>query len=283
VRIAVTGAGINPVDTFNVRDPTWAGISVGCTPGYDIAGVVESVGTGVDPKLVGRPVMAMTAFPRGQGGYAEFAVVDESLAAYLSEDADLIAAASVPLAAGTAHEVIGKVKTAGRSVLVIGASGGVGLFVLQLAERAGLRPVALGRARSHEVMSRFGAATCVDYTKPLALELAAEHAGGQFDAIVDLVGGEITAKAQPNLRDDGVICAIATPDLDVDALIDHNQTFHGVLVRDDGARLRHLADLFETHRLKTHVTHTLPLEDVAEAHRLVDSGEAAGKVVLSVA
>ncbi len=60
----------------------------------------------VTPELIGRKVMAMTAFPRGQGGYAEYAVVDEPLAAYLPDDADLVAAASVPLAAGTAWEVL---------------------------------------------------------------------------------------------------------------------------------------------------------------------------------
>ena len=71
--------------------------------------------------------------------------------------------------------------------------------------------------------------------------------------------------------------------LDVDSMIDHNQTFHGILIRDNGERLRAIAELYTSGRLKTHVTHTLPLEEVAEAHRLLDSGEAAGKVVLTTA
>jgi len=281
VRIAVAAAGLNPVDAYNVEDPSWAGVELGFIPGYDIAGTVDAVGAGVDPTLVGQRAMAMTPFPKGQGGYAEYAVVDESLVGYLADDADLQAAASIPLAAGTASEAVGKVAVAGPHVLVIGASGGVGLFALQFARHRDLRPVALGRSRSHEVMRDCGAAHCVDYTAPEAISEAASRAGGSFDAIIDLVGGPLTQEAQPYLRDDGVICAIATPELDVDSLIDHNQSFHGVLIRDNGPRMKSLADLYTRGRLTTHVTAVLPLEQAAEAQQLLSSGSSGGKVVLT--
>ncbi|MEO8330509.1 MAG: zinc-binding alcohol dehydrogenase family protein, partial [Candidatus Nanopelagicales bacterium] len=101
VRVNIAAAGINPVDTYNVKDPSWAGISTPCILGYDIAGTVDAVGAGVDPALVGKRVMAMTSFPAGQGGYAEYTVVSSDLLAVVSDDADLVAAASIPLAAGT--------------------------------------------------------------------------------------------------------------------------------------------------------------------------------------
>ena len=282
VRIAVAAAGLNPVDAYNVEDPSWAGVQLGFVPGYDIAGTVDAVGAGVDPTLVGRRAMAMTAFPQGQGGYAEFAVVDETLVGYLTDDADLQAAASIPLAAGTAFEAVSRVADAGPHVLVIGASGGVGLFALQFAHHGDLEPVALGRSRSHEVMRGCGAAHCVDYTAPDAIAEAASRAGGSFDAIIDLAGGSLTQQAQPYLRDDGVICAIATPELDIDSLIDHNQSFHGLLIRDNGRRMRTIAELYTLGRLKTHVTAVLPLDQAAEAQRLLASGEAGGKVVLAI-
>jgi NADPH:quinone reductase-like Zn-dependent oxidoreductase len=283
VRVRVAAAGVNPVDSYNVQDPSWAKIELGCTLGYDIAGFVDAVGAGLDASLVGRTVMAMTAFPSGQGGYAEYAVIDEPLVAYLKDNADLHAAAAMPLAAGTAWEVTERVKACGPALLVVGASGGVGLFTLQLASLAGLRPVALGQARSHALMSAHGAAHCIDYTESDAVGRAAEAAGGSFDAIADLVGGPLTMAAQPYLRDDGVICAIAPPELEADPLIDHNQSFHGILIRDNGDRMRLLGDLFNTGRLTAHVSHTLPLEDAAEAHRLLASGEAGGgKIVLTV-
>lgn len=281
VRIAVSGAGINPVDTFNRTDPSWAGLTAPCVLGYDVAGRVDSLGPGVGDLQQGQPVMAMTAFPRGQGGYAEYVVVDSILVAPLPENVDLVDAASIPLAAGTALEVLKLLHPAGSSVLVLGASGGVGLFLVQLAAAAGLRVVGVGRERSHAVMRTLGAIGCVDYTQPDAIDRATEVAGGSFDAVADLVGGPMIRQAQPHLRDDGLIVAIATPELDIDQMIDANQTFHGVLIRDDGERTRELADLYGTGRLRTHVTQRLPLEDVAEAHRLLDSGEAAGKVVLT--
>lgn len=280
VRIKVAAAGINPVDTYNAKDPSWAGLSPGCVLGYDIAGVIDSWGTGYRDYLVGNKVMAMTAFPSGQGGYAEYAIVNEQLIAPLPDDADLVAASSVPLAAGTAWEVLRKVEPAGATMLVVGGSGGVGLFLIQLAAAAGIRVIALGQERSHDVMRGNGAAACIDYRSADAIAQAADAAGGSFDSIADLVGGPLTGQAQPYLRDEGVIAAIAGPELDVDQMIDANQSFHGILIRDDGDRVRHLAGLFTAGRLKTHVTQVLPLADVAEAHRLVDSGEAAGKVVL---
>ncbi|HEX5018585.1 MAG TPA: NADP-dependent oxidoreductase [Actinomycetes bacterium] len=280
VRIDVVAAGVNPVDTYNVKDPTWAGVELGCIPGYDVAGTIDAVGDGVDPALVGRPAMAMTAFPRGQGGYAEQVVVDADLVAVLGSDVDLVAAASVPLAAGTALDVVEKLKDAGASVLVVGGSGGVGLFFCQLAAAAGLRPIALGRASRHAAMMENGAVHCIDYTDPDAASRAADLAGGQFDSIADLAGGSMALAAQPFLRDDGRICAIATPELDIDGLIDHNQSFHGLLIRDNGDRVRRLASLLDAGQLRTHVRHVLPLEAAAEAFQLQDSGEAGGKIVL---
>ena len=281
IRVKIAAAGINPVDTYNAKDPSWAGIETGCILGYDIAGTVESVGDDVSPEFVGRKVMAMTGFPRGQGGYAEYAVVDEPLTAYLPDDADLVAAASVPLAAGTAWEVLQKLEPAGPSMLVIGGSGGVGLFLIQLAAARGIRVIAFGQERSHEVMHAHGAAACVDYRSPDAITTAVDLAGGSFDSIAELVGGPLTTLAQPHLRADGIIAAIAPPDLPIDSLIDANQSLHGILIRDNGERLRHLAGLFSDGRLRTHVTRVLPLDEVVEAHRLVDSGEAGGKVVLT--
>ncbi|MFZ0324150.1 MAG: NADP-dependent oxidoreductase [Actinomycetes bacterium] len=281
VRVKVVAAGVNPVDTYNRSDPSWAGLTAPCILGYDIAGTVDAVGEGVGEDVLGMPAMAMTAFPRGQGGYAEFAVVDEALLGLLDDDVDVVTAASVPLAAGTAWDVLQKLQPAGRSMLVLGASGGVGLFLLQLASAQGLRVIGVGQERNHAVMRANGAADCVDYRWPDAIETAARLAGGWFDSVADLVGGPLMSTAQLRLRHGGVITAIASSQLDVDSLIDANQTFHGYLIRDDGERTRRLARLLGSGQLTTHVTSVLPLSEVAEAHRLVDSGEAGGKVVLT--
>ena len=76
VRIAVHAAGTNPVDAGNRADGSWAGLHVPCILGYDVAGVIDSVGSGVSSLAPGDRVMAMTHFPDGAGGYAELVVVE---------------------------------------------------------------------------------------------------------------------------------------------------------------------------------------------------------------
>ena len=74
VRIAVHAAGVNPVDAGNRADGRWAGLRLPCILGYDVAGVIDSLGPGVSGLVPGDRVMAMTHFPDGAGGYAELAV-----------------------------------------------------------------------------------------------------------------------------------------------------------------------------------------------------------------
>ena len=100
VRVAVHAAGVNPVDAGNRADGRWAGLRVPCILGYDIAGVIDSVGPGVTGLAPGDRVMAMTHFPDGAGGYAELAVIDAALAAPISSATSFADAAATPLAAG---------------------------------------------------------------------------------------------------------------------------------------------------------------------------------------
>ena len=283
VRIAVTAAGTNPVDASNRADGSWAGLEYPNVPGYDVAGVIDAIGAGVTGVCVGDAVMAMTSFPRGAGGYAELVVTPVDLVAPLERDVDLVAAAAIPLAAGTALDVLERLALdRGSTVLVLGASGGVGQFVLQLAQHDGLRTIAVGGRSSHERMREDGAVGCIDYTTEDVAQRALELAGGRVDAIADLVGGDQLARSLGALKQRGTAASIATPELDLDAILDNNITFHGVLIGDDGDRTRRLADLLAKGVLCPRVSHVLPLADAAQAHRILESGHAGGKVVLTV-
>jgi NADPH2:quinone reductase len=284
VRVAVRAAGVNPVDAGNRADGAWAGLRVPCVLGYDIAGVIDEVGPGVTGLAPGDRVMAMTHFPDGAGGYAELAVVDAALAAPIGAATSFADAAATPLAAGTAYLVLTRLGLpAGRRMLVLGASGGVGLFLLQLAAAAGITTIGVGREAMHAQMRGLGAAACIDYTREDVAERAGVLAGGPVDAIADLVGGTLAQAALPALRPGGQIAAIATPELDLDPLLDANITFHGVLLADDGDRVRALAALLDRGALRPVVSHLLPLEAAAEAHRILEDGHAGGKIVLDVA
>src|SRR5215469_17773906 len=188
VRVAVKAAGVNPVDAGNRADGSWAGLTVPCILGYDIAGVIESTGPGVSGLAAGDRVMAMTHFRDGAGGYAELAVVDAGLAARIGPGTSFAEAAATPLAAGTAWLVLDRLALdEGSRLLVLGASGGVGLFLLQLAARRGIQVIGVGRRAMHEQMLALGAASCVDY----ASEDIVQRTGEPADAVADLVGGTL--------------------------------------------------------------------------------------------
>ena len=283
VRVAVHAAGTNPVDASNRSDGSWAGLHLPHVPGYDIAGVVDQVGDGVDALSIGDRVMAMTPFPGGAGGYAELVTIDADLVAELPATTPLIEAAAVPLAAGTAHDVLGRIDLApGSSVLVHGASGGVGTFLVQLAAAQGLRAIAAASERSHQLLRTLGAFACVDYHQRDVAGAAMELAGGPVDAIVDLVGGEALQKSLPAVRPYRQLSSIATPDLDLDAVLDANLTFHGVLIADSGDRARTVARLFEAGTIRPVIAEVFPLDQVADAHRQLETGHSGGKIVLRI-
>jgi NADPH:quinone reductase len=282
VRIMVHAAGVNPVDAGNRADGRWARLRAPCILGYDVAGVIDEVGPGVTELRPGDRVMAMTHFPDGAGGYAELAVVDAGQVARLGPDTSLTEAAATPLAAGTAWTVLERLASPrGSRLLILGASGGVGLFLLQLAAWRGLEPIAVGRRAMHDQMLALGASSCIDYTSEDVSSRALQLAGGPVDAIADLVGGQPLSTALPALRPAGQAAAIATPVLDLDPLLDANITLHGVLIQDDGERTRKLATLLAEGILRPVVSHQLPLAEAAEAHRIVERQHAGGKIVLS--
>src|SRR6266568_8534130 len=221
VRVAVRAAGANPVDAFNRAGGGWAGLQAPCILGYDVAGVVEGLGPGVTGLAIGDRVMAMTHFPDGAGGYAELAVVDADQVARIDAATSFADAAATPLAAGTAHVGLDRLALRpGSRLLVLAASGGVGLFLLQLASARGIQVAAVGRRVMHDRMLGLGASWCIDYTTEDVARRAAALAGGPVDAIADLAGGQSAQGALAALRPAGQIASIATPELDLDMLLD---------------------------------------------------------------
>jgi len=280
VRIAVRAAGTNPVDAGNRSDGRWSGLVLPWIPGYEVSGVIDRLGADVSGLSIGDRVMAMTRFRRQTGGYAQYLVVQADAVARLADSTSFIAAAATPLAGGTALEMLSRLNLArGDRLLVLGASGGLGSYLLQLAALRGVTVCAVGRAEHHDRMRRLGASVAIDYRLPNATR----HLDGRpVDAIADLVGGDALTTWLPALRSGGHIAAVATPTLDFDPLLDANITFHGVLVTPDGNRTRHLARMLGDGQILADVSHTLPLEEAAQAHRILETGHTGGKVVLTI-
>jgi NADPH:quinone reductase len=282
VRIAVRAAGANPVDAGNRADGTWAGIQLPWVPGYEVAGFVESAGPDSGDLSPGQRVVAMTGYRARGGGYATLAVAAAGDVVPIDGSVSFAAAATVPVAGGTAWEVLGRLRLKrGSRLLVLGASGGVGSYLLQLAALQGIATVAVGRREHHERLRRLGALACLDYADGHGADDLRRRAGLEsVDAIADLVGGPAAGPWLAALRDRGQIASIEPPELDLGALVDANITFHGVLLEKAAGRTQALAGLLASGSLTAPIAHTLPLADAAQAHRLLESRHAGGKIVL---
>lgn len=282
VRIAVRAAGTNPVDTGNRIDGGWAGLELPWIPGYEVAGVIDEMGPGVTGFEPGQRVVAMTDFPQYGGGYADLAVVPATHIAPIADSVPFEAAAALPVAAGTAWDILERLKLSeGDRLVVLGASGGVGSYLLQMCALWGIETIAIGRRENHARLRKLGAYSCIDYTSGQDAEDILAAGRGDVHAIADLVGGKAIVPWLGALRQHGQIAAVEPPELDYGYLIDGNVTFHGVLLTMDAERLGMLAGMLADGSMTSSIAHLIPLAEAARAHHLLEGGHPGGKVILT--
>jgi NADPH2:quinone reductase len=283
--VRIHAAGVNPVDAQNRADGAWAGIELPVIPGYDFSGVVEALGDrasdwAVGDEVFGAPPVRVTR----SGSYAEYIAVPAELVAAKPKQLSHVEAAAVPIAGCTAYECVRRLRLEpGERLLVLGAGGGVGSFAVQFATGLGARVLAVASARHHPLLTELGARACVDYTAEDVSEAVARLAGGEVEAIADFVGFGALAASLPLLRERGRAVEIVDLDGDLEPLIDRNQELHGVLFNPANPEpLRAVAAELEARRVRPVVSEVLPLEEAAEAHRLLEAGHRQGKLVLTV-
>jgi NADPH:quinone reductase-like Zn-dependent oxidoreductase len=286
VRIRVRAAGVNPVD-WKIRegrlDAAWPHVFP-VVPGWDVAGTVERIGPAVRTVAPGDEVFAYCRKHFiGEGAYAELVTVPETSVAHKPASLDFEHAGGVPLCALTAYQALfgGAGLTAGETVLVQAAAGGVGSFAVQLAADAGADVIGTASERTHEYVLGLGAVEVVDYRKRDVVEAVREVAPKGVDVVLDSLGGEALQRSVEAVRDEGRIVSIAQPPTDevfrqrgIDAVY--------VFVRPNAEELAELADMFDENRLSVHLHEVLPLEEAARAHELSEAGHVRGKLVLTV-
>jgi NADPH:quinone reductase len=278
ILVQVHAAGVNPVDAQNRRDGAWAGLAVPFVPGSDASGVVVAAGADVRDVVTGDEVFYFSDFlGTRDGAYAEYQAVEASMVAHKPRTLSHAEAAAIPLAAGTAYELVVRRLAVGpgERLLVVGAAGGVGAFAVQLGVLAGAEITAVARREHHAYLRSLGATTLIDYT-----EQDPFTGGGPVDAIVDLVGGDTIARALEVLAPFRSAATVTRLRGDFDLAIDKNITLHGVLVRPDGARLRALADLADRGKLSVLLRAQFALREASQAHRLIETEHGRGKIVL---
>jgi NADPH:quinone reductase-like Zn-dependent oxidoreductase len=267
--VRVRAAGVNPGD-WRVRDGSY-GLTGPAVLGREVAGTVVTVGPGVSGFAVGDEVFG--GCPGMIGGWAEQALVTASFTAHRPDGVSPEAAATLPVAAGTAFDALNRLGLPeGSTLLVNGAGGGVGVPAVQLAIARGLRVIGVASPAKHDLVAGFGAVP-VAYGGGVVERVRAVAPNG-VDAVFDMVGGNALRTVAALLTDTSRLTSIADRPTALE--------LGGFSLERDRstAVLTELARLVLAGELNPHVTEIRPLSDAAAALALVEDGHATGKVVL---
>lgn len=272
--IRVAAAGVNPMD-FKIRSGAFQAampLPMPWTFGADVAGVVEAVGENVTGFAVGERVAAMSL---AQGGYAERVAVDAASAVKIPQGVSDELAAAIPMVGLTAQHGITKHLKAkpGDTILVSGALGSIGRLLVQMLKNDGYEVVAGVRGAKLDDAKALGASRVVALDDPAALDELTP-----FDAIMDVVGGEVAQGLVSRVKQGGVFVAINPPP--PQAPEDGNVDIQLVRVEVDAPTLSKLLSGLASGMISLPQPRKLPLSRAAEAHRLAETGGSTGKVVL---
>ncbi len=295
VLVRVRAAGVNYFETLMRRNLYAVTPELPMAPGVEVAGEIEAVGEGVDAVLRGaRVAVPMFAVGRPSGGYAEYLAVDAASVVPLPDGLPFEHAVALLVPGLTALHLVRRSPPLGRTVLVTAAAGGVGSLLLQLARRAGAERViaVAGGAEKLKAARGLGADLGVDYREPGWAARVRESAGGRgADIVYDTVGGAVTRACLDALAPAGelVFAALGRYELTVaelEGMFFRNQSLKGFallpLLTPEGLRTD-LAELFTLAAggaLAVTVGGRYPLDQAAEAHRVLEERRSVGKVVL---
>lgn len=302
VRVAATA--VNYHDIFTRRGMPGITIPLPVIVGSDIAGTIESVGKGVEGWQAGARVLVDPVF-RGQqhtgmigetahGGRAEFVAVPAAQLITVPAAVSLEQAASLPLAYGTAHRMLvtrGQIRARER-VLILGASGGVGVACIQIAKLLGAEVLACSSsAVKARALSQLGADHVVDSSREGFLDAVKRiygkprvAGGGGVDVAINFTGGDTWRDTQRSLTLGGRILtcgATAGYELTTDAR--YLWTFEHHYIGSNGwavSDLQALLELIQGGRLRPVIDRVLPLEAAADAERMLEERAVVGKVLL---
>lgn len=284
VRVRVLAAALNPKDVLTRRGklgPLVRGFPQGS--GQDLAGVVDAVGPRVRALRVGEAVFGMIG-GMGSGACAELAVISQREVALAPRTVSAVEAASVPLAGMTALQALrDRLRLRpGETLAINGASGGVGVFAIQIAKILGARVTAVSSRRNEGFVRDLGADEVLPHDEAPLVERDA-----RFDAVFDVFGTAPFAKARRLLAPGGrYVTAIPRPDSvarDLASRLLPSLGAHLVLVRSRTRDLARLAQWIDEGELRCVVDAVYPIEEAARAHEHVETRRTRGKVVLEVA
>ncbi|WP_292084501.1 MULTISPECIES: NAD(P)H-quinone oxidoreductase [unclassified Brevundimonas] len=293
IRIHVRAAGVNRPDIVQRNGLYPAPPGASDILGLEVAGEVDAVGDGVTRWRVGDRVCALL----GGGGYADCAVVDARHVLPVPDGLDFIQAAALPETAFTvfANVFEGGGLKAGETLLIHGATSGIGVMAIQMAKAAGARVIATSRgAAKAEAARALGADVSLDATNGDLLD--AVKAAGGADVVLDMVGADYAELNLNALKPGGRWVVIATltgalAQIDLMRVMLKRIVLTGSTLRsrpaDEKARLTAAVEQtvwpwIASGAVQAQVQATFPLDQAAAAHQRLEAGDHVGKIVLTV-
>ena len=279
VLIRVHAAGVNPVDrgvrTGYLKERLKYTLPM--IPGWDVSGVVESACPGATRLKKGDEVYSRPDIARN-GSYAEYIVVKESEVALKPKSIDHVTAAAIPLAALTAWQALfdaGKL-SAGQTVLIHAAAGGVGCFAVQFAKLKGARVIATASKKNHEFLRSIGADETIDYNTTKFEDVVHD-----VDVVLDAITGETADRSYQVIKKGGIYVSILMPPSPEKAAA-HGVRFAHTFVQPNVEQLNEIAKLVDSGKLKIVVEKVFPLAEARAAQESNATGHTRGKIVLRV-
>lgn len=272
VLVRVMAAGVAAWDAIIREGKSKVSPQPPLTLGSDLSGVVQQVGAGVTDFAPADEVYGVTN-SQFCGAQAEFAIAMAGMIARKPQSLNFVEAASAPVIAVTAWQMLLQYgeATRGQTVMVVGAAGNVGAYAVQMALDAGIHVVAIAHRADQDLVHSLGVKSIIDSSKP-----AFEQDLPQVDVILDTVGGSTIQRCVAALKPGGrLVTSVSTQPLPAGAIF-----FYAEVTT---ARLQTLTPLFEAGRITARVGSVLPLSEARQAQgMLAGAPHKSGKIVLQI-
>ncbi len=280
VLIKVAAAGVNPVD-FHVRNGMLQDSDTHTLPlvlGWDAAGTVAEIGEDVENLKVGDEIFVFSPISL-QGTYAEYLAVDANLVVAKPKNLNMAESAGVPLAAVTAWQGLiqdGQL-TKGQTVLVLGGSGGVGGFAIQIAKSMGAHVITTASAKNEAYVKSLGADEFINYK-----ETEFDDVVNNVDLVLVTTHGDDVVARSLNIAKKGGHVVSTLDDIDEKIVEASAVNFSRMWVQPNGDDLTSIRDLIEQGDISVKIDSVYPLEKTNEAILKSESQRAVGKIIVSI-
>ena len=294
VLIKVKAAGVNRSDVVTRKNPNSYGKETEETiiPGLEVSGVIVEIGANVTDKTIGDKVCALIA----SGGYAEYVAVESSHCLPLPDGINLIDAAAIPETVFTVWFNVfqlGKLQP-GEKLLIHGGTSGIGTMGLQMAKALGsIVYGTVGSDKKQDFLNEMHLGTVINYKKEAFEEVFKDE---KIDVILDMVGGDYTQKNLDILNKKGRLININgmksnEVTINLRTIMSKNLILTGSFLKPQSSEVKtkiaeevekKIWPLFHNKKIVPVIYKTFPLENAADAHRLMESSEHIGKILLTM-